>query len=103
MLLSVRKVLEIDNLWPVAPDDSCDVLDTKFMNEYEPLKAEEQQQSETTDEKLLDFALVIDDRKWLADRPPLDRRTRSFARASLLLCLLLVTSCHFGFFATHRS
>lgn len=41
MLLSVRKVLEIDDLWSVAPDDSCDVLDTKFMNKHEPLKAQE--------------------------------------------------------------
>ncbi|GAB9468896.1 Abc transporter c family member 2 [Globisporangium polare] len=32
--LGARKVLEIEDLWPVAHEDSCDVLHAKFMTEY---------------------------------------------------------------------
>ncbi|KAF1320970.1 Abc transporter c family member 2, partial [Globisporangium splendens] len=33
--LGARKVLELDDLWPVAREDSCDVLYENFMREYE--------------------------------------------------------------------
>ncbi|GAB9476036.1 Abc transporter c family member 2, partial [Globisporangium polare] len=40
--LGARKILEIEDLWPVAPEDSCDVLYAKFMDEYEPLRSQSQ-------------------------------------------------------------